>query len=364
MIRSLFVRRGRDVLSGLLSAFICAAVLFSTQHPVVAQRPERSDEPVAIVRGTRVTLAELDAALGNRLLENYSQIYILKREALDQLIENLVLRQEADSRHVSVEALLDTEVAAKVKPVSDEEVRAVFDSAADRFAGRSQEEALIQIGNAMSQQRVRQRRVEFVKDLKSHAGVEILMPAPRIEVHALAGPSWGPADAPVTIIEFSDFQCPFCSRTVGTIRQIRAKYKDKVRFEFRDFPLPIHPDAPKAAEAARCGAEQEKFWEMHDKLFVNQQRLRPADLSRYAQELRLDIGAFTECLESGKYKAVVQRDKAEGERVGVTGTPTFFINGRFLVGNVPFDVFSDIIEEELKNRTAGAAGASTPPKTR
>lgn len=161
-------------------------------------------------------------------------------------------------------------------------------------------------------------------------------------------PARGPQCAPVTIIEFSDFQCPACSRYVNeTLPLILATYGDQVRYVFRDFPIPSHPQAQKAAEAAQCAFEQGKFWDYHDMLFQNQGALDVPSLKSYAVALGLDESTFSLCLDSGKYAAEVQKDFDDGVAYGVTGVPTFFINGRKVVGAQPFSTFQSIIEEEL-----------------
>lgn len=162
---------------------------------------------------------------------------------------------------------------------------------------------------------------------------------------SLADPSFGPPDARVTIVEFSDFQCPYCKMFKdNTLAQLKQAYGNRVRFVFRDFPLDsIHPYARGAAEAAQCAHEQGKFWEYHDILFANQQALTPPDLKRYAQQLGLDTRRFNDCVDSHKYQASVEADVQEGNRLHVSGTPTFFINGRVLVGAQPFEAFQAAI---------------------
>src|SRR5579871_379368 len=152
-------------------------------------------------------------------------------------------------------------------------------------------------------------------------------PVQRIAVPA-DGPARGPATAKVTIVEFSDFQCPFCSRVNPTLEKIRATYGDAVRIVFRHNPLPFHPNAQPAAEAAVAAADQGKFWEMHDKLFANQQNLTRPDFEKYAGEIGLDVGKFKAALDSGAGKKKVQDDLAAGQKIGVQGTPNFYIDGR------------------------------------
>ena len=161
-------------------------------------------------------------------------------------------------------------------------------------------------------------------------------------------PAKGPASAPVTVVAFSDFQCPFCSRAVPTLKEIETAYNGKLRIAFKQLPLPFHDKAHLAAEAALAANEQGKFWEYHDKLFANQQALDRPSLEKYAQELGLDMGKFKKALDTGKFKDKVDAEAKEGAAVGATGTPTFFINGTKLVGAQPVETFKAAIDKELK----------------
>ena len=160
----------------------------------------------------------------------------------------------------------------------------------------------------------------------------------------------GAKNALVTIIEFSDYDCPFCGRHFReTLPQIIKEYVDtgKVKLVFRDFPLSFHENAQKAAEAAECAGEQEKYWEMHDKLFENQDALDVSSLKTYSQQIGLNTREFNKCLDSGEMADEIKKDISDGESAGVSGTPAFFINGRFLSGAQPFSAFKQIIDEEL-----------------
>jgi len=179
------------------------------------------------------------------------------------------------------------------------------------------------------------------------------LPEPvRVSVEAI-GPSLGPEAAPVTIVEFSDFQCPFCARVVATLKQVREKYGDKVRLVFRQFPLSFHPHAAKAAEASLCAHEQGKFWDMHEAMFANQQALYPEQLKAKAAELGLNAESFNQALDSGKYAGAVEADLAAGQSAGVSGTPAIFINGRFVNGAVPLEQITAIIDDELRRKGIG-----------
>ncbi len=178
-------------------------------------------------------------------------------------------------------------------------------------------------------------------------------PTQRIKVSDNGDPSVGSKDAKVTIVEFSDFQCPYCGMfETNTYPQLKSQYIDtgKVRLVFRNFPLTsIHQNAEKAAEASDCANEQGKFWEYHAKLFANQQALDVTNLKQYASDLKLDTTKFNSCLDTGKMASAVQKDQTDGSSYGVSGTPTFYINGIKLVGAQPFSAFQTAIDSELKN---------------
>jgi protein-disulfide isomerase len=167
------------------------------------------------------------------------------------------------------------------------------------------------------------------------------------DINITGAPAKGPQNAPVTIIAFSDFQCPFCSRAVPTLKQIEDTYGNKVRVVFKHQPLPMHPFAKGAAMASMAANEQGKFWEMHDKLFANQGALDRGSLERYAQELGLDMGKFKAAMDSNKFDSYVSADAAEGMRVGANGTPTFFVNGHQIIGAESFERFKGVIDAEL-----------------
>ena len=176
-----------------------------------------------------------------------------------------------------------------------------------------------------------------------------MLRAPAFEVGTAGRPEkGGGAKAPVTIIEFSDYQCPFCQRAEGVVDQVMHAYGNKVRLVFRDFPLPIHPQARPAAEAASCANAQGKFWEYHAKLFANQSALGEEQLKEYAKDVGLDPAKFEDCLTQKPFSAAIDKDLSEAAKLGINGTPAFFINGRLLSGAQPFEKFKEVIDEELR----------------
>ena len=154
----------------------------------------------------------------------------------------------------------------------------------------------------------------------------------------------------VTIVEFSDYQCPFCARVNPTLDRIRQTYGDRVKIVFKDYPLPNHPQAPKAAEAARCAGDQKKYWEMHDAMFANQRALEVPALKQTARAIGLNGASFDQCLDSGKWAEAVTAGSELGSKMGVNSTPTLYVNGRAVIGAMPFENFKSIIDEELAKR--------------
>jgi protein-disulfide isomerase len=172
-------------------------------------------------------------------------------------------------------------------------------------------------------------------------------PSKRYDVAVGDAPVRGPADAKVTIVEFSDFQCPFCNRVEPTLAKIRATYPKDVRVVFKNLPLRIHPDAPAAHAAAEAARRQGKFWEMHDKIFGNQRDLSPATLRGYAQQLGLDMARYDRDVASQSVKDRIAADAKQADKLGVSGTPAFFINGKYFSGAQPFESFQKVIDQAL-----------------
>ncbi len=315
---------------------------------------------VAIVDGTPIPSQVLDAMIQGQLMELRRREDQLRRGALEELVAQALVQREAEARGVSAEELTRTEITDKVQ-VSPAEAKAFYEANRSRFGATTEAEAIPQIVEGLGRQRERERRAAFAQELSVKYPVEVLLEPFRVTVDIGESPVRGRPDAPITIVEFSDFQCPFCVRARPAVNRVREVYGDDVRFAFRHFPLSFHEQAPKAGEAVACAGEQDRFWEMHDRLWESAGKLQPADLKEHAVALGLDPGAFGQCLDSGRHAAVVQRDTAAGAQLGVSGTPAFFINGRPLTGAQPFESFARVIEEELAlARRAAADGAAAP----
>ncbi|MGH9804970.1 MAG: thioredoxin domain-containing protein [Candidatus Acidiferrales bacterium] len=329
-----------------LTALVALALLFASDSP-------EKNAPLAEVNGEVITAAELERAVGPSLAKLQEQIYALKKEKLEGLIEERLLKSEAEKRGVAVEALLQAEIEGQVQPVSDEEVKAFY--AANKARLRGEESGLIEpIRSYLREQKIEARRKAFLAQLRAQAEVVIHLEAPevyRAEVGVEGAPFRGAEGAPVTIVKFEDFHCPYCRRVQATLGELLTRYDGKLKIVHRDFPLDtVHPQARAAHEAARCAGEQGKFWAYHDTLFANGPKSAPEDLKRFAGETGLDPAKFNECLESGRTRAAIEADVEEGQRLGLTGTPAFLINGRMLSGAQPIEKFAEVIDQELARR--------------
>ena len=239
----------------------------------------------------------------------------------------------------------------KAPDVPDSEVQAFITQNKGRLPKMDDKELRLKVRDHLRTQKVNEQRQSYLQGLRGQSKVTVLLQEPtsaRYDVSGDRGFSRGPKDAPVTIVEFSDFQCPFCKTANATVKQVLDKYPGKVRLVFRDYPIAsLHPQAPKAHEAARCAGDQAKFWEYHDVLFERSPKMSPQDLKQYALDLKLDAAAFDQCLDSGKHTAGVDKDFQEGAGLGLTGTPSFFINGKQIVGAQPLATFQRIVDGEL-----------------
>ncbi len=331
--------------NALLSASLCLALHQASYCQ--AQPKGGSGEPVAVVAGQPIFESDLEAALpAQQVMQLRNQEYELKSRTLDSLIRMRIVEAEARKAGIPAEKLLEQEVDSKVAQPTDGEVEAYY-------LGQSRPSARLedireQIRTGLMRLKVQKARQAYADSLRAKTEVVVNLRPPSVQVAYDAARVRGNANAPVTIVEFSDFQCPFCRSVQTTLRNVLAKYKGRAKLAYRDFPLrEIHPQAQTAAEAARCAGDQGKFWEFHDALFADQSKLKEADLGAHAHALGLDEKSFQACLASGKYKPKVDADIQEAIKAGVGGTPAFFINGVFLNGAQPQAEFDKIIDNQL-----------------
>lgn len=314
------------------------------------------NDVLATIDGQPITEAQVREAAAAQLrrLEseyNRNRHQILESQ-LKQMVETRLFDLEAQARKTTKEELL---AGIEGGAVTDAEVDAFYEENKARIP-RPKSDVAEQIRQYLAQQRLIERKAALQRELETRYKADIRLGPFRQPVEAL-GPARGGAAPKVTIIAFSDFECPFCSRFVPALDQVAKKYGDQVRIVFRQFPLDIHANARKAAEASLCAAEQGKFWEMHDAMFANQSALAPAALKAKAAELGLKGDAFNTCLDSGKFASRVEADVQAGADAGVDGTPASFINGRLISGAVPFEELAAVIDDELRLAAKKAAPA-------
>ena len=328
--------------STLLSCCMFAALCFAQGKPQASP-----GELIATVAGQPIYEQDLAAELGPKLLQLRNQEYQMKSMALDELIRKKLIDAEAQKRGISADKLLEQEVDSKVADPSDAEVEGYY-LAVQGQANQPLQEIKPQIQKVLKLLKMQQARQQYGNALRAKAETSVLLRPPKVEVGHDPARVRGEAKAPVTIVEFSDFQCPYCKKAEAILKDLLGKYKGQVKLAYRDFPLrALHPQAQLAAEAGRCAEEQGKFWEYHDALLADQSKLDGAGLVKTAQTLGLNEKSFQTCLTGGKFKAQVEQDVQDGTKAGVNGTPGFFINGEFVNGTQTEAEFEKIIEREL-----------------
>lgn len=344
-------------LSLLILTFACAPSGEAPSSPPVSAAPTVSPDAqgdgaatvLAVVDGEEILSDRVDARIRKDLFDQTfggssgaTKLYDARREAIQGIIREVLAQQAAAAAGQDEETWLAAAIEAN-GPVSDEEVAVFFEQNKSRLGPDAE------IGQFEDRIRLflsAQRSQKVYDDLYQAAEIKIEMPRQRSEV-AATGPSLGPEDAPVTIIEFSDFQCPYCARVVPTIKQLTERYPEQVRIVFRHLPLSFHAQAKLAAQASVCADNQDNFWAFHDKLFENQRAMEREQLIQYATDLELDMQVFEPCLDAPETVAIVEADLDAAQALGASGTPAFFINGIMISGAQPIENFETIIQEEL-----------------
>jgi protein-disulfide isomerase len=358
----------------LLLSSLAAACGQGAGAAVAAATPDASNQVAAKIGSRSFTNAELDtrlkddlAALKARAEASEEQIkaqledikaqvkeqeYNLRKKALTEVLYDM----EAQSRGITRDALINQEITAKAV-VTPQDTDALWEEVKSRAKGATKEQVLPQLNQMAAQRKAETRAAAYQRELfKKHEVAMVgLQPSRKNVTFPGDAPVMGPADAPVTIVEFTDYQCPYCQAAQQYVDRVMATYKGKVRLVYQEFPLDFHAQAKPAGRAARCAGEQGKFWEMHTGLLRTPGTFDDADLQSRAAGLGIDPKAFSACTASNKYDAVIQKAIDNGRSVGVSGTPTFFLNGRSFSGAQPFETFERLIEEELANAPSKAA---------
>ncbi len=333
----------------VVSAFGFFAILFAT----IAAYSVRADDPnavVATVGDHKISNKDLDAKVKPQIDQMRAMLekrvdqmiadksFELRRQTLEAMTDDYLIQQAAKRDNLSVDDYLKKQYTGK---------SGVTEADAKKFYDQNKGGNTPPFAQLKPQVMEMMNREALLERLRKDQPVKILLEPQRVAVNSSGHPALGAKDAPVTIVEFTDFQCPFCEKTEGTLKQLEAKYGDKIRLVHMDFPLPFHSHALAAANAARCANDQGKFWPYREALFANQSKLAPADLKATAKTLGLNTTEFDACLDSAKYSSQIKADIATGEKAGVDGTPAFFIDGRPLTGAQEPPKFEELIDAEL-----------------
>ncbi len=298
---------------------------------------------VAEIAGHKVTAEELEQKEAGKLLQAKYKYYLAERDALEQFIDDQLLDMQAKKEGVTLDELFKRHVAVHVPEPTEDQLRFYYEGVQ---TDETYDSARSHIIDTVHELRTKKARDAYVAELRAQYGVIVELSQPSAHVEVANSPRLGPENAPVQIVEFADYECPYCQKVNDDLARVRDQFPNQVSLVFKDFPLPMHPLAPKAAQAARCAGEQGKFWEYHDSLFKTK-RLQMNDLKEQAIALKLDPARFGQCLESGAQIAPVKKDSQEAQRLGLQGTPSFFINGHFMSGSIGFMKLRETVMQEL-----------------
>jgi len=325
-------------------SLVAVVLLLSGAAPGAAS-DQGGNAVVAEVDGVKLTLADFEARSAGTLFQARNDFYIAERKALEGVIDNFLLEQQAQKENLSVAQLIDRHVNQAIAKDPDEAALRVFYEGLD--TNEPFEAVHDKILESLRQRRIARARTAYLQALRSQAKISVLIAPPRVPISLANTPVRGVTGAPLTLVEFADFECPYCQQVQPALNQIEAEYKGRIAFAYKNFPLPIHLHAQKAAEAAECAGLQKKYWEYHDLLLQNP-GLEIPQLKARARELGLDSQRFDTCLDSGDRAAAVKAHAEEAARLGLQGTPSFFLNGRFFSGVVTEEQLRQILEEELQ----------------
>ena len=312
---------------------------------------------VAEIAGRNVTAEELQEREAGKLLQARYKYYLAERDALDQFIDDQLLEMQAKKESVSLDELFKRHISVHVQEPTEDQLRFYYEGVQ---TDESYEKARSNIIDTVHQLRTKKARDAYIAELRAEYGVVIELVQPIAHVEVGSAPRLGPENAPVQIIEFADYECPYCQEVNEDLARLREQFPNQVSLVYKDFPLPMHPLAAKAAQAARCAGAQGKFWEYHDSLFRTK-KLQMSQLKEEARALKLDTARFDQCLDGGEQTAPVKKDSQEGQRLGLQGTPSFFINGHFMSGAIGYTKLRETVMQELGPTLAKKQRAALVP---
>ena len=304
----------------------------------------RNSTVVLDVDGDKLTFGDVERKHYGAVFQANNAFYQAERKAIDDFIGDYVVERQAKREGLTVEKLLEKHAAELMpKDPSEEALRLYYEATQ---SPQPYEEMRKPILDHIREGRMNKAKAAYIASLRANAKVAVRLAAPRITVSLKNTPVRGDAKSPVTIVEYADYECPYCQQAQPTLDKIFSEYEGKVAFAYKDVPLPMHAHAQKAAEAALCAGAQGKYWEFHDVLF-SEKKLDIPELKESATALKLDAKAFDTCLDSGAKADLVKASADEGHSLQLEGTPSFIINGRFFKGGMTYEQLKAVVEEEL-----------------
>ena len=329
-----------------------AAVAATAAAPNASAAVGELPDVLATIGAENVTIADVRGRAGDQL-DILDMQYRRMRDklvgtTLDSIVSERLIAAETKKTGSTADQLLLAAMGGSATP-SDVEISAWYNDNQARVGGRSLEQVKGQIADFLTKERRKDAIAKLDQRLREEHKVKLAFEPYRLTFNNEGAPSLGKKGAPITLVEFSDFQCPYCQAAAPVLKQVAEKFPNEVLIVYRQYPITsIHPFAFKAAEASLCANEQGKFWEMHDAMFQDQKKLTVSDLKATARRLGVDGKKFDTCLDTGRHVERVQNDMAEATRINANGTPAMFINGTYVEGgSVPFSTLESLIQKEL-----------------
>jgi protein-disulfide isomerase len=332
----------------LLGFGLGATLLLLSNGSAAAQQ---STDVIAEIGAVKLTMNDLEQQESAKLLRARFDFYQAESTALEDLIDTTLIAQKARSESLTVEQLLDREVKSQVKDPTEDQLRVYYEGLETEQPYDAVRGKILEKIRAL---RTSKARAAFIKALRAESNVSVTLTPPSTAVDLGNADVLGSKDAPVMLIEFADYECPYCQKVAPAIKKLKEDFGGKLAVAYKDFPLPMHAHAEKAAEAVRCAGKQGQFWAFHDELFSSKE-LDVDQLKVQARALKLEAAAFDKCLDSGETAAAVQQDREQGLRLGLSGTPSFFVNGHFLSGALDYAALRKIVDQQLAQPPSRAA---------
>lgn len=334
----------------LLSVAVCLPVAAADAEARPAQKTILVE-----VGGMTITLNDLEQRRAPALFAARTTYYEAERRVVEDLVDEYLLEAQAKKEGVTVSQLLERHVNATLpEEPSDEALRVYYEGVETAEPYESVRDKIIE---SLHTRRMAKARSAYLQQLRTQSPIIIHLAPPRAPISMTNVPIRGAGNAPVTVVEFADFECPNCQQMEPVLAKLQSDFKDKIKFAYKDFPLPMHPDSQKAAEAAHCAGSQGKYWEYHDAMLANRQ-LDSASLKKLGADLKLDTKVFDACLDGGKMTPFVKEQAAEAQALGLPGTPSILVNGRSVNGNLTYEKIRAVIAEELSAVASEASSAN------